>query len=293
MTEQPVSIQGLTKSFRRNEVLRGIDLEVPRGSVVGLLGRNGEGKSTLLKCLLGLVRRDAGDVRVFGQDAWHLDPDTKARIGYVAQEVELHGWFTVAETIGYVGSFYPLWNQNFAVDTARTWRLDLDARVKNLSRGQRQMLGIVLALGHEPELLVLDEPAASLDPSSRREFLAAVLDRVADLDQTVLFSTHITSDVERIADRVAVLKDGRIRLYEELDTLKSTMKRVRLIGRVDLPRDLRVEGALSVRVRRNEATVTLPHAEDVVLRRLESKWDARLEVQDLNLEDIFLELHHE
>lgn len=293
MTESPVHVQGLERRYGRKEVLRGVDLDVPAGSVVGLLGRNGEGKTTLLKCLLGLLRPDGGTARVLGRDPWDLDADTKARIGYVPQEVELYGWFTVEETLGYVGSFYPLWNHTFARDTARAWRLDLDARVKTLSRGQLQKLGILLALGHEPELLVLDEPAASLDPSARREFLATVIDHVAELQQTVLFSTHITSDVERIADRVAVLKDGRIRLDEELDTLKTTMKRVRLIGRVDLPRDLSVDGALRVRVRGNEALVSLQHADDALLRQLESTWNARAELHDLNLEDIFLELHHD
>ena len=293
MTESIVHAHGLTKSYGRTRVLDGIDLDVPAGSVVGLLGRNGEGKTTFLKCLLGLLRRDDGDARLFGRDSWNLDPDTKARIGYVAQDVDLHGWLTVEDTIGYVGSFYPLWNQNFALETMRAWKLDPQAQVKSLSRGERQKLGILLALGHEPELLVLDEPAASLDPASRREFLATVLERVADLEQTVLFSTHITSDVERIADRVVVLKDGRIRLDEDLDTLKSSMKRVRLIGRVDLPRDLTVDGALNVRVRGNEAMVALPSADDGLLRRLESTWDARAEVQDLNLEDIFLELHRD
>lgn len=293
MADSPVVVSGLTKSYGSTQVLRGIDLSIAPGSVVGLLGRNGEGKSTLLKCLLGLLRSDAGNARIFGRDAWHLDADTKVRIGYVPQEVELYGWFTVEQTLDYVGSFYPLWNPTFASDTARAWGLRLDESVKSLSRGQLQKLGILLALGHEPELLVLDEPAASLDPSSRREFLATVIERVADLQQTVLFSTHITSDVERIADRVAVLKDGRIRLDEELDTLKSTMKRVRLFGSIDLPRDLRVAGAISVRVQGREATVALPEVGDEVLRRLESDLRVRTEVQDLNLEEIFLELHRD
>lgn len=293
MTELPVQIRGLTRSFGRVEVLRGVDLEIPSGSVVGLLGRNGEGKSTLLKCLLGLLRRNAGEVSVFGRDSWELDADTKARIGYVPQDVDLHGWFTVEETLNYVGSFYPLWNPTFVADTARAWGLDLASKVKTLSRGQTQKLGILLALGHEPELLVLDEPAASLDPSSRREFLSAVLERVADLDQTVLFSTHITSDVERIADRVAVLKGGRIRLDEDLDDLKSRIKRIRLIARTDLPRDLSVDGALNVRVRGNEASISLPMEDPGVVRRLESTWGASAEIEDLNLEEIFLELHRD
>lgn len=293
MTDFPVAVSGLTKGYGGAPVLQGIDLSIAPGSVVGLLGRNGEGKSTLLKCVLGLLRRDDGDARVFGRDAWHLDAETKARIGYVPQDVELYGWFTVGQTLDYVGSFYPMWNPTFVAETARAWGLRPDQRVKALSRGQLQKLGILLALGHEPELLVLDEPAASLDPSSRREFLATVIERVADLQQTVLFSTHITSDVERIADRVAVLKGGRIRLDEELDTLKSTMKRVRLFGSIDLPRDLRVDGAISVHVRGKEATVALPAVGDEILRRLESDFRVRTEVQDLNLEEIFLELHRD
>jgi len=292
MTENPIVLRDVRKSYDRKPVLTGVDLEIPPGSVVGLLGRNGAGKSTMIKCLLGMIRADRGELRVFGQDSWHLDGDAKARLGFVAQDVELYPWFTVRETLDYVGSFYRMWNATFAVDTARAWDLDLDQKCGTLSRGQVQRLGIVLALGHEPELLVLDEPAASLDPSARRHFLSTVLDRVVEIGQTVLFSTHITSDVERSADRVAVLRDGRIEVFEELDTLKESTKRIRLVSKHDLPRDLEVAGALTVRVKGNEAMISMTKQDDDLIARLESDWHARAEIQDLNLEEIFLELHH-
>lgn len=287
-----IRARGLRKSFGSKTVLDGIDLEIPTGSVVGLLGRNGAGKSTLLKCLLGLLRIDAGEATVLGLDPWELDADAKTRLGFVPQSIELYPWLTVQQTLDYVGSFYPLWNRPFAMDTARKWDLELADRVGTLSHGQAQTLGIVLALGHEPELLVLDEPAASLDPAARREFLAMMLQSVAELGQTVLFSTHITSDVERCADRVAILRAGKIQLHEELDVLKDSVKRIRLIAKHDLPRDMRIEGALAVRVRANEATLSRRDCDAAFVARLEREWNAQAEVLDLNLEDIFLELHH-
>ena len=290
--EHPIRARGLRKSFGSKTVLDGIDLEIPNGSVVGLLGRNGAGKSTLLKCLLGLLRIDSGEATVLGLDPWKLDADAKTRLGFVPQNVELYPWLTVQQTLDYVGNFYPLWNDAFALDTARKWELGLGDKVGTLSHGQAQTLGIVLALGHEPELLVLDEPAASLDPAARREFLAMMLQYVADLGQTVLFSTHITSDVERCADRVAILRAGKIQLHEELDVLKESVKRIRLIASRELPRDMKVEGAMALRVHTNEATLSLRNCEPTFVRKLEREWDARAEVLDLNLEDIFLELHH-
>lgn len=293
MRDPVVRLSQVHRSFGKTHVLQGVDLDIPAGSVVGLLGKNGAGKSTLIQCLLGLRRVDAGEISVYGESPRELTADTKARIGFVSQDVELYPWMTVAQTLDYIGSFYPLWNRHWVHETSAHWDLQSSQNVGKLSRGQRQKLGILLALGHEPELLVLDEPAASLDPSARRDFLATLLDRVAELGQTVLFSTHITSDVERVADRVAILRDGVIALDDETDRLKEQLKRVRLISRHDLPRDLEVPGAISVRVRGHEAILSLHGLDDEMLRDLATQWNAQTEVHDLNLEEIFLELHHD
>jgi ABC-2 type transport system ATP-binding protein len=187
-----VSVRDLQKQFGQNPILRGVDLELEPGTVLGLLGQNGSGKSTLLKCALGLLKPTAGNVTVFSEDAWNLSAHAKARLGYVPQEFVSYPWMRVRQVIAYTAAFYPTWNQKLVDELCRRWRLPLEDRVGPLSVGQLQTLAIVLALGHEPELLILDEPVASLDPSARREFLHTLLEIIDDPNRTVLFSTHIT-----------------------------------------------------------------------------------------------------
>ena len=160
-----IHVDRLQKSFGPKSVLDGVSLSLEPGTVLGLLGANGSGKTTLIKCALGLLRPTAGSVSVFGEDAWDLSAAAKARLGYVPQEVTSYPWMRVRQVIAYTAAFYPKWNQPFVDDLCRRWHLPLEDRVGTLSTGQLQTVGIVLALGHEPELLILDEPVASLDPS--------------------------------------------------------------------------------------------------------------------------------
>src|SRR5205823_3226014 len=153
--------------------------------------KNAAGKTTLIKCALGLLRCDGGTARLFGEDAWRLSASAKARLGYVPQVVSLYPWMRVGQLTEYVGAFYPRWKKALVADLLRDWEVAADQKVGVLSVGTLQKLSIILALGHEPELLVLDEPAAALDPAARRDFLRAVLDAAADGRRSILFSTHI------------------------------------------------------------------------------------------------------
>jgi ABC-2 type transport system ATP-binding protein len=220
MNEAAIELRGISKSYGSKRVLSGLDLDVPKGSVVGLLGTNGSGKTTLIKCALGLIRPQAGEVRVLGEPAWTLSAEAKARLGYVPQVIGLYPWMKVRHLIDYTAAFYPTWNHALVEKFVREWSIPLEDRIQPLSVGQLQKVAILLALGHEPDLLVLDEPAASLDPLARRQFLQTIIDLAEPGRRTVLFSTHITSDLERVADRVAILKDGRIAWHGLLEDLK-------------------------------------------------------------------------
>ena len=293
-SDQPmIEVSGLMKSFGggAKPVLRGVDLTVQRGSVTGLLGKNGSGKSTLLKCLLGLLRASSGQARVLGEEPWHLSASAKAQLGYVPQEVSLYSWMRVRQIIEYTAAFYPKWNHELTADLARRWQLPLEDRVGPMSQGQQQKLALILALGHEPELLILDEPVASLDPSARREFLKTLLDVARDENRSVLFSTHITSDLERVADRVAVLQDGRIVYHNELDELKDSIKRLRITAAHDLPASFGVANSLRSEISGKHALVAVSHIEPTSVQELESQWQASVAVEDLSLEEIFLEMH--
>lgn len=282
---------GLSKRFGRRDVLNGVDLDIQPGSVVGLLGTNGAGKSTLIRCLLGLLRLSGGTARLMGEDPWTLSGAAKSRLGYVPQEVRLYPWMTVSQIVAYTAAFYSRWDDRLVQELIRRWELPPGDRVGPLSPGQIQKLGLILALGHRPEVLILDEPVSALDPVSRRDFLKSLLEFTQDQQHTVLFSTHITSDLERVVSHVAFLQDGRIALYEELDQLKDRVKRLRIVARDALPASFAIDGALRTEVQGTRALVTATHVTDPFLTQLEHRWSAQVTAEDLNLEEIFLELH--
>lgn len=220
MSDSAIQLRGIVKSYGDYTVLAGLDLDVPTGSVVGLLGTNGAGKTTLIKCAVGLIRPQAGEARILGEPVWTLSSGAKARLGYVPQVISLYPWMKVRHLIDYTAAFYPHWNHAMVAEFVREWSIPLESRVQPLSVGQLQKVAILLALGLEPDVLVLDEPAASLDPLARRQFLQTIIDLAEPGKRTVLFSTHITSDLERVADRVAILKSGRIVWHGLLEELK-------------------------------------------------------------------------
>ncbi len=287
-----IAIRDLSKTYKGGAAaLAQVNLNIPRGQVLGLLGKNGAGKTTLLKCLVGLLRPTAGSATVLGENAWDLTAAAKERLGYVPQTPVLHPWMRVRHLLAYVGAFYPNWNYELVERLRQRWELPEKSRAGTLSVGQQQRLSILLALGHEPELLILDEPVASLDPAGRREFLAQLVEIAGLGTRTVLFSTHITSDVERVADSVAILRDGRLMHRGPLDELKDSIKRLHITGELGLPRAFAVPGALSLRVEGNQAVATVRDFSPELVEDLRQQWRVAVDVEDLNLEDIFLDLH--
>jgi ABC-2 type transport system ATP-binding protein len=214
-----VTARGLSLAYAGRPVLQSLDWQLQPGQVVGLLGRNGAGKTTLLETLLGLRDPQSGTVQLFGQAATRLDDAARARIGYVPQQSDLFEDLRADELLAYFRSFYPRWNAAKVEALMERWAVPRDTVVGRMSGGQQQRLSIIRALAHEPDLLVLDEPVASLDPLARRDFLRELVERVLDRGTTVVFSTHILSDLERVAFNVAFLQHGRIALQAPLDEL--------------------------------------------------------------------------
>ncbi len=291
MSDVVLEMIGVSKSFEKTEVLKSIDLSVARGRVVGLLGKNGAGKSTLLKCALGLMKPNSGTATIFGEDAWNLSGGAKARIGYVPQKISLYDWMRVRQMIAYYAAFYPSWNDTLTAELVEKWELQSEDRVGKLSEGQLQKLALILALGHEPELLILDEPAASLDPQARRTFLAAVVEIASDQSRTVILSTHLTSDLERVASDIVMLKSGVIQYSGSMDDLKESVKSIRLTTQGRLPGRMDLPGVLAYEVHANHALLTMSGVNEDRIHRLEHDYSATAEVRDLNLEDIFVEVH--
>ncbi len=291
MSETVVDAKMLQKAFGSTEVLTGVDFSLRRGQVTGLLGLNGAGKSTLIRCLLGLLKCTGGTARIFGCDSWNLGESEKSRLGYVPQDVFLYPTLTVRGMVDYTAAFYSSWNSAQVTDLLQRWELPGDKACRVLSPGERQKLGIILAVGHQPELLVLDEPVASLDPAARRAFLESLRELAGAGERTILFSTHITSDVERVATHVALLRLGRIQFHEELDDLKKRMKRLRLTAGTTLPSQVDLPGVLQWQVSGTTGVLTVNNFAPELPDQLRAVWGADVVIEDMNLEEIFLACH--
>ena len=211
---------GLTRE--NATILHGINLDIPVGSVVGLVGRNGAGKSSLLRCLAGLSEPTTGAAFLLGCPSANLTDAVRERLGFVAQTPDLFDWMEVKDLITTIGGAYPRWTYARAKELAARLDLKLNRTVRDLSGGDQQKLAVVLALAHDPDLLLFDEPVASLDPLSRREFMRALFGADAgdtQRERTIVISSHILTDLERVVSHVALLRDGRLQLFEAWDTL--------------------------------------------------------------------------
>jgi len=285
------SSSNVDKSFDNKTVLKNLNMELPKGRVMGLLGKNGAGKTTLIHCALGLLKPTAGEIQLMGELPWNASAATRHRIGFVAQRFDAFHWMKVSTLLEFTGSFYKNWDEQRVKRLLSDWEIGPKEKVATLSEGQKQRLSIIQALGHDPELLVLDEPVASLDPSARRQFIKQLIELNTDVDKTVLFSTHITSDLERVASDIALLKDGRIYYQGELDSLKEKIVRLRIQSQHDLPEVLPILQSLHTKVEGNIAVVTTEEFNSDQLDQLQQELNASITSEQLSLEDIFLEIH--
>ena len=244
----PLALLNVEKSFGQSKVLDGVTLELKPGSITGLLGRNGSGKTTLVRSAVGLLRPENGQANLFGYSAWECPASVRRRIGYVSQKFDDMVWLKVKDAIALVGSFYENWDTQLVERFRSEWNVDNNKKIFHLSQGQQQKVGILLAIGHRPDLLILDEPVASLDPAARQEFLRALLMLNDEIGQTILFSSHITTDIERVAADVAILNQGKITYHGALDELKEKVKCIFL--RADTPMDdlAKLNGYISSRL---------------------------------------------
>lgn len=287
---RPLVATGLVKTYDGQRVLDGVSLMVEPGSVLGLIGRNGAGKSTLIRTVLGLVEPDSGSAQVLGQPALELNDQAKARLGYVPQQPEALAWLKVGDMLDFVGRFYPRWDAAYVDASLSRWQLPRHKPLAKLSPGERQRVAIIRALAPQPEVLVLDEPAAAFDPIARRDLLREIALRAGESGTTVLFSTHIVSDLERVASHVAFLHHGRLLMHSELDGLKEHHLRLRVPSAVaaqlgdeavagEVARRTHSDGGQSVFVVREEGAPWPALAEAPGVQR-----------EVLSLEDLFVEV---
>jgi ABC-2 type transport system ATP-binding protein len=228
---------------------------------------------------------------LWGHDSVSLPSPIKGRIGYVPQQDELVPLLTGSQQLALTASLHRNWDHELIARLAKEWEAPLDRRLSTLSGGERQKISMLLALGHRPDLLVLDEPLASLDPIARRSFLRQLLEITADQTHAVIFSSHIMSDLERVANEVWILREGRMAWQGELDTLKECVVRLHLRATEPLPAKIGMAHTIHERVDGNTATISVSRWRAEEARSLATLFHAEIEVEPLDLEDIFLEMH--
>jgi ABC-type multidrug transport system ATPase subunit len=220
--EPVISLSQVTRRFGAHTALSSVSLSFRPGRVYGLVGANGAGKTTLIRHILGLLEAQSGSVRVFGLDPVADPVAVLSKIGYLSEENDLPAWMRVDELLDYSRAFYPGWYDGYAEELRERFALDPAARIKTLSKGQKARAGLLVALAHRPELLVLDEPSSGLDPIVRRDILGAVLRTIAGEGRTVLFSSHLLDEVEQVADHVTMIGSGMVVLSATLDEIRDS-----------------------------------------------------------------------
>ena len=228
MSENVIEIRNVTRHFGKTVALEEVSLSVPCGEVFGLVGENGAGKTTLIRHVLGLLKAKTGSVQVFGLDPVRDPVGVLGRIGYLSEDRDLPDWMRIEELLRYSEPLYPNWDSAYAAELCKMFELDRKQKIGTLSRGQRARTGLLIAVAHRPELLLLDEPSSGLDPVVRRDILGAIIRTVAQEGRTVLFSSHLLDEVERVVDSVAMMHRGRIVLTDSLEHIKQSHHNVTL-----------------------------------------------------------------
>jgi len=291
-----IETTGLRKTYADGaEALRGLDLNVPTGSICGFLGRNGAGKTTTIKILLGMSRPTSGEARVLGLDATSPDAsvEIRRRSGFVSEEKDLYGYMTVVEMVRFTAAFFPRWRRDLEERYLRRFELPPLRKVSALSKGMRTKLALLLALCRGAELLILDEPTSGLDPTIAEEVLQAIVSHVANEELTVFFSSHQIAEVEQITDRIVIIDRGRAVVSGALDDLRESYRRIQLVFDGDAPKAVFTAPGVA-RVERKGRVLSVlssANAEAIVAeaRRLDP---VSVDVAPVSLKEIFLDTVH-
>ena len=289
MSETAIDIENLVKYYDGRRILDGINLAIPEGCIYGLLGRNGAGKTTLIRILLGLEPVTRGRVRLLGTESDRLSARQRGQIGYVAEGHNLIQHYKVARLIELCKGLALHWDEEFFTHLFDTFRLPLDRKIKELSTGMRAQLNLALAMAINPQLLILDDPSLGLDTVARRQFLELAIEVIQQNGRTILFSSHILSDVERIADRIGIIVAGQLAVDCPLEDLKNRVKKLRVIFKTEAPAQLHLTEIIRQENRGREMTITLANDCEQKRRVLETYKPDSIDEIPMSLEDIFIE----
>jgi ABC-2 type transport system ATP-binding protein len=291
MNDIVIEARNLTKYFHKTLALDHLSLQVPRGCIYGLLGRNGAGKTTAIKMMLGLLTPTTGTATVLGCNCQNLTPQIRQRIGYVTEGHRLYRWMTIGELAKFQRAFFPgLWDPKLFDDMLDYFELSKKQKIKTISNGQRAQVSLAITLAPNPELLIMDDPTLGLDAAIRRQFLEGMIQLIARQGRTILFSSHILSDVERVVDRIAVIDRGILRADCELEEFRAAVRKVRFSFAESLPGEIDIPGLLHKRESEKELELTLMGTTDEQIDAwAESSGATYHKDIDMNLEDQFIE----
>jgi ABC-2 type transport system ATP-binding protein len=278
----------VTRTFGKKLAVDGLDLTVEPGTILGLVGRNGSGKTTSLRLAHGMLFADEGAIRVLGLDPQHDGLALRRRVSLLAEESSLYPWMKVREVLEFGAALHPNWDTKLAADLSERLQLEPDEKIKNLSRGTRAKVSLVLAVAVRPELLLLDDPTAGLDPLVRREVLQGVLEAVSDGGGAVVYASHLVHDIERVADDVVFLDAGKKRFEASVEKLKQTTRRARAVFDAGAPDTIQLEGKIDAQAEGRVLTIVADDPAHDLDRRLLSLGASEVEVESISLEDILI-----
>jgi ABC-2 type transport system ATP-binding protein len=284
-----IETENLTKRFGETVAVKNLNLEVPKGGVFGFLGENGAGKTTTIKLLLGLLKPDEGRAKVLGEEVALDGGEFRKKVGYVPESRAVYPYFTVEEIIKFTASFYEKWDEKKVERYLKLFNLPLKKKVKSLSKGMRAQLSLLLALGHSPEILILDEPTEGMDPVARREFLTTIINELLSNETTIFLSSHILTEVERVADYIGLIHKGNLITSGPLEKIKEKNFRLKTVFSRDLQKEeiLRVKGVLEASGERNTWVLEVKGDFSQIEKELRELGAQNLERVHLNLEEIF------
>jgi ABC-2 type transport system ATP-binding protein len=284
-----IEAHGLTRFFGRKCAVDSLSFRVPRGSVFAFIGRNGAGKTTTIRMILGLLEPTRGSSVILDCDSAALAPETRARIGYMAEGHPVYGWMRVGQYADFQKSFYSHWNQGIFAAVIDYFAIDPRTKAGHLSHGQRAGLHLAMTLAIEPEVLMLDDPATGLDPAARRSLLEAMIYFTRSRERTIFFSTHLLDDVERVADHVAILDYSVLRACASVDTFRDRVRRLVVRFPAEPPRKLpAIPGLLRVTRAENELSLIVANLNGRTERDLESLGALAVDEQPISLEDALI-----
>ncbi len=290
-SEYVIELNNLTKKYGSQRAVHELNLKVPKGTVFGLLGPNGAGKTTAINMLMGLLRPSKGKVSVLGMDPFRKGAAVRQRVGYVPEVYGFYEWMTVEEITYMVANYHKQWNWTLYHELLDDFQLQKKVKVRNLSKGMKAKLALLLALAFKPEILVLDEPTGGLDPAARRNFIETILAHYQEEGKTIFVSSHLLNEFSGVLDVVAFMKDGNIKLVRPLEELHQKTKRIRLIFDDEVPADIYFSNALKQRTNGREMVLTYPNYDPLrTHEELRIANASNLLVEEMSLEDIFVDM---